>query len=334
MALINCSECGRKISDKAVACPGCGTSPVSSAKEQVDDIIDVGFDEPPVDEPVNPRWEKTSPQEDRDRPSSDSSSGFRKDTKNPVEATVEPTQSDSPKKEHYQSSGKFKRDTQYTDHKTDNKQKKEKPRAENNSGSRNDTHSQESTSFSDSSAISFKWDPNIKTNDKSSSIKPKSTTTVVDPLHALKNIYYSDNSLAYNLVLIVAFLMALLAFINNFQENSYSHNDTSSSILSLNSEQNGSSMLPTMIDEDLQFSSESFYPKEVVNNFNLLYNADSKYYEGLIIIRYNKLFISKLCSPAWSTRKMLDDGFVFTNNFYDSKDRHIKTFKVSKSDCE
>lgn len=36
MALINCSECGKEISDKAVACPNCG-APISASKKIVSD---------------------------------------------------------------------------------------------------------------------------------------------------------------------------------------------------------------------------------------------------------------------------------------------------------
>ena len=40
MALIKCSECGREISDKAAACPGCG-APVSPSGEQRSEVPSV-----------------------------------------------------------------------------------------------------------------------------------------------------------------------------------------------------------------------------------------------------------------------------------------------------
>ena len=43
MALINCSECGREISDKAEACPGCG-APVSASVKEDDTPSTVEYD--------------------------------------------------------------------------------------------------------------------------------------------------------------------------------------------------------------------------------------------------------------------------------------------------
>ena len=34
MAIINCPECGKEISDKAIACPNCGI-PIASKKDDV-----------------------------------------------------------------------------------------------------------------------------------------------------------------------------------------------------------------------------------------------------------------------------------------------------------
>ena len=44
MALIKCDECGREISDKAAACPGCGAPLVADSKSRV----------PPLPRPVPP----------------------------------------------------------------------------------------------------------------------------------------------------------------------------------------------------------------------------------------------------------------------------------------
>ncbi len=38
MALINCDECGKEISDSASSCPGCG-APVAAAKPKKGDIV-------------------------------------------------------------------------------------------------------------------------------------------------------------------------------------------------------------------------------------------------------------------------------------------------------
>lgn len=43
MALIKCSECGREISDKAEACPGCGAPVSVTVKQQSQVVTDVHY---------------------------------------------------------------------------------------------------------------------------------------------------------------------------------------------------------------------------------------------------------------------------------------------------
>ncbi|MFP4080867.1 MAG: hypothetical protein ACLFMW_07815 [Ectothiorhodospira sp.] len=47
MALIECPECGRQVSDKAPTCPGCGV-PIA-ARQSAETVHDEGMEQPPQD---------------------------------------------------------------------------------------------------------------------------------------------------------------------------------------------------------------------------------------------------------------------------------------------
>ncbi len=53
MALINCSECGRDVSAKALACPGCGHPISSSAPDQV---LQTGADQKAQRQHTSAEW--------------------------------------------------------------------------------------------------------------------------------------------------------------------------------------------------------------------------------------------------------------------------------------
>jgi DNA-directed RNA polymerase subunit RPC12/RpoP len=46
MSLVNCSECGREISDRATACPGCGNPMAAKATAEDTSRLDRSCDHP------------------------------------------------------------------------------------------------------------------------------------------------------------------------------------------------------------------------------------------------------------------------------------------------